>query len=234
MNGCLLIELTPHPHPPSSPISVAPRKGTRPPKSHPTNPHRTLVRLRKSRLKNKEKLQASDPMSDVQILDSPGIQETEKRSDVEFADFAYPKSKLVPDMLSERAHYLLDKKVLGRYPWIDDEKAKDSIYPRITLLRSLARDYNQLNPRGIRWCLENHPWLVSVLNKCWRKGSFRTIRLLSEYIGGTRNPQLIFPCLPTYFCIQRFYSASICHNGRVKNSSYKVCHGSIWLRPAFR
>lgn len=124
-----------------------------------------------------------------EILDSPGTREAEESSDVEFADSAYPDSKLVPDMLSIRAHYLLDKKVLGRYPWIDDEKADDSIYPRITLLRSLARDYNQLDPglsysSVIRRFFKDHPWLVSVLNKCWRRGSFRTIRLLGEYIWG--------------------------------------------------
>lgn len=140
-------------------------------------------------------------MSDVQMLDSPGTTETEESSDVEFADSAYPDSELVPDMLSKRAHRLLDEKVLQRYPWIDDEKADHSIYPRITLLRSLARDHNQPNPRltvryglsGVRSYFEDHPWFVSVLNECWRKGSFRTIRLLSEYIWDTRNPSIDLP-----------------------------------------
>jgi hypothetical protein len=129
-------------------------------------------------------------MQDVQILDPPGIQEAEESSDVEFADSAHPDSMLVPDMLSERAHRSLDMKVLGRYPWINDEKVDDSIYPRFTLIRSLARDYTQLDPwladerssRDVRRHFEGHPWLFSVLNECWRKGSFRTIRLLSEYI----------------------------------------------------
>jgi hypothetical protein len=131
---------------------------------------------------------------DAHRLDSPGTREAEESIDVEFADPAYPDSKLVPDMLSVRAHYLLDKKVLGRYPWIDDEKADDSIYARTTLLQSLARDYNQLDPwlirtsQSTRRFFKDHPWFVSVLNECWREGSFRTIRLLSEY-----NREYIWP-----------------------------------------
>jgi hypothetical protein len=38
--------------------------------------------------------------------------ETEENSDVESADPAYPNSELVPDMLSKRAHRMLDPKVL--------------------------------------------------------------------------------------------------------------------------
>jgi hypothetical protein len=73
-------------------------------------------------------------MTDVQTLGAPGARETEESSDgLEFADPAYSHSELVPDMLSKRAHDMLDKKALGRYPWIDDEKADDSIYPRITV-----------------------------------------------------------------------------------------------------
>jgi hypothetical protein len=133
-------------------------------------------------------------MTDVQTLGAPGARETEESSDgLEFADPAYSHSELVPDMLSKRAHDMLDKKALGRYPWIDDEKADDSIYPRITLtlLRSLARDYDQLKSSFfisysysfITRFFHEHPGLISVMNECWRKGSFRTVRLLSEYTG---------------------------------------------------
>ena len=149
------------------------------------------------RPQNEETHQASDLMSNAQIS-SPATQETEEGNHVEFADPAYPNSELVPDMLSKRAHCLLDDKVLRRYPWIDDDKKDDqSIYSRVTLLRSLARDYDQLDPQltcsyyscsNIRRRFEGHPWLVSVLNECWRKGSFRTIRLLSEFICDTHDP----------------------------------------------
>ena len=166
--------------------------------------------LRKSRSKDKQKRQASDLMSDVQVLDSPGTQETEESSDVEFADSAYPDSELVPDMLSKRAHRLLDEKVLRRYPWIDDDEKDDqSIYSRITLFRSLARDFDQLDPRltyrSESWITRRrfednwHPWLISVLNECWRKGSFRTIRLLSEYIWDTRDPLIDLPMFTGLF-----------------------------------
>ena len=52
-------------------------------------------------------------------------------SDVEFADPTHPESELVPDILSKKAHAKLDKKVLRRYPRIDnDEKDDHSIYSR--------------------------------------------------------------------------------------------------------
>jgi hypothetical protein len=105
-------------------------------------------------------------------------------------------------MLSKRAHRLLDEKILQRYTWIDDdEEDESSIYPRITLLRSLARDYDRLNPQltdaggyfghgsVVRTHFEEYPWLVVVLNECWRKGSFRTVRLLSKCIRNTPHPQ---------------------------------------------
>jgi len=110
--------------------------------------------------------------------------------DAEIADSTYPESKLVPDVLSESAHVKLDEKVLRCYPWIDDDDQDDhAIYSRVTLLRSLARDYNQLDEQflasysylGIRELFHKPPWLISVLNECWRKGSFRAIRRLSEY-----------------------------------------------------
>jgi hypothetical protein len=175
-------------------------------------------------------------MSDIQI-GAPESQEAEESADVGFADPACPDSELVPDMLSKRAHRLLDEKILQRYTWIDgDEEDENSIYPRVTLLRSLARDYDQLNPRltdtdyfghgtVLRTCLEGHPWLVSVLNECGRKGSFRTVRLLSEYIRNTLRLDLqllISPCLlmPTFLRIQRFYNATTCH---IELSTYGVC-----------
>jgi hypothetical protein len=141
-----------------------------------------------SRSQNDEILRANAPESDVRM----GSPESSDSDDVEFADPTHPKSELVPDMLSEKAHAKLDKKVLRRYPWIDDDEKDDhSIYSRVTLIRSLAGDYDQLDQRyiasgsysysNIREIFHKHPWFVPTLNECWRKGSFRTIRLLSEY-----------------------------------------------------
>lgn len=140
-----------------------------------------------SRSQNDEMLRASDPESDVQMGSSESSD-----SDVEFADPTNPESELVSDMLSKKAHANLDKKVLRRYPWIDDDEKDDhSIYSRVTLIRSLAGDYDQLDKRytvsgtdsylDIRTMFHKHPWLISTVNECWRKGSFRNIRLLSEY-----------------------------------------------------
>ena len=132
-----------------------------------------------------------------------GSPESSDSDDVEFADPTHPESELVPDMLSQKAHTKLDKHVLRRYPWIDDDEKDDhSIYARVTLIRSLARDYDQLDERytvsgwnsyaNIREIFHKHTWLVSTLNECWRKGSFRTIRLLSEYtsVSGCFFPNL--------------------------------------------
>lgn len=140
-----------------------------------------------SRSQDDETLQVRDPESDM-LMSSPESSD----SDAEFADPTHPESELVSDMLSKEAHSKLDKKVLRRYPWIDvDKEDEHSIYSRITLIRSLAGDFDQLDGRytvsdrdsyiAIRTVFHKHPWLVSTVNECWRKGSFRTIRLLGEY-----------------------------------------------------
>jgi hypothetical protein len=155
-----------------------------------------LDRVRPRLSHGEERLEASVqvPESDVVLqMDSPETEESSDR-DVEFADPANPQSELVPDMFSNRLHVELDKKVLRLYPWMDDdEKDENSIYSRLTLLRSLLRDYYDQSHQkptmraDSTWFMRKHPWIIPVLNGCWRKGSFRTIRLLSEYtVSGMR------------------------------------------------
>ena len=177
----------------SPPSLMAPYNGKRPRKVNDTDPAEATPKTLKSQ--NTEKHQTSDSSdseSDVQM----GSAESSD-GDVEFADPTHPESKLVSDVLSESAHVKLDKKVLRRYPWIDDDEQDDRvIYSRVTLLRSLVRDYDQLDGQyahshsylGIRELFHKHPWLISVLNECWRNGSFRTIRLLSAYTLQTLTP----------------------------------------------
>jgi hypothetical protein len=165
-----------------------PPKGKRPAKSDDADMDRVKPRLSDSRPQDEEERhQASVPELDVQM----GSPETQESS---VADPAYPESELVPDMFSNRVHVELDKKVLRLYPWMDDDgKNENSIYSRITLLRSLIRDYyDQLHQKPTdstdpTRIFRRHPWVIPVLNECWRKGSFRTIRLLSEYtVSGMR------------------------------------------------
>jgi hypothetical protein len=163
-----------------------PPKEKRPAESDDTDQDRVKPRLSESTPHDEERHQAGVqvPESDVQ-MDTP---ETQESSDVEFADPSYPESELVPDMFSNRVHVELDKKVLRLYPWMeDDEKDENSIYLRFTLLRSLVRDYYDQLHQGPMIHIDSteymreHPWIIPVLNECWRKGSFRTIRLLGEY-----------------------------------------------------
>ena len=186
-----------------------PPKKKRPAKSDDTELDRVKPRLSNSRPQDEEERhQGSVPELDVQM----GSPETQESSDVEFAVPSYPESELVPDMFSNRVHVELDKKVLRLYPWMeDDEKDENSIYSRITLLRSLVRDYyGQLHQKPtdrtdpIR-ILRKHPWVIPVLNECWRKGSFRTIRLLSEYtVSGDASDlnMTIFSFCLTFFAFR--------------------------------
>jgi hypothetical protein len=215
-------------------ISMDPPKKKRPAKSDDTELDRVKPRLSNSRPQDEEERhQGSVPELDVQM----GSPETQESSDVEFAVPSYPESELGPDMFSNRVHVELDKKVLRLYPWMeDDEKDENSIYSRITLLRSLVRDYyGQLHQKPtdrtdpIR-ILRKHPWVIPVLNECWRKGSFRTIRLLSEYtVSGDASDlnMTIFSFCLTCFRIQRFY--------KVPNPTPPLSHLSVCrnLTPAW-
>jgi hypothetical protein len=101
------------------------------------------VKPKTPKSQNKEKHQASDSesKSDVEM----GTSESSD-SRVKFADPTYPESELVLDMLSESGHVQLDMKGLRRYPWVDDDEQDDhAIYSRVTLLRSLVRDCDQLD-----------------------------------------------------------------------------------------
>ena len=179
---------------------MAPLNGKRPRNVNDTDP--SEVKPPKTpKSQNKEKPQASDsePNSDGET----GTSESDD-SEVEFADPTYPESELVPDILPECGHVQLDLKVLRRYPWINDDEQDDhAIYSRVTLLRSLVRDCDQLDRQyrdsssylRIRELFLKHPWLISVLNECWRKGSFRIIRLLSEYC----QPLILMS--PTRYCM---------------------------------
>ena len=190
---------------------MAPLNGKRPRNYTDTDP--SEVKPPKTpKSQNKEKPQASDsePNSDVDTgtfeSNSDGETGTSESDDseVEFADPTYPESELVPDILPESGHVQLDLKVLRRYPWINDDEQDDhAIYSRVTLLRSLVRDCDQLDRQYrdsssylcIRELFHKHPWLISVLNECWRKGSFRVIRLLSEYsqpLFQCRRPVSVF------------------------------------------
>jgi hypothetical protein len=166
---------------------MAPHNGKRPRKVNDTDTSEVKPKTPKSQ--NKEKHQASDSESKSDVTVEMSTSESSD-SEVEFADPTNPESELVPDMLSESGHVKLDLKVLRRYPWIDDGEQDDhAIYSRVTLLRSLVRDCDRLNRQygysysylDIRKLFHRHPWLISVLNECWRKGSFKVIRLLSEY-----------------------------------------------------
>lgn len=138
---------------------MAPHKGKRPRIIDNTDPSGVKPKTLKSQ--NKENHQTSNLESDVQMSSS---QSSDR--DVEFADPTYLESKLVSDMLSESAHVKLDKKVLRRYPWIDDNEQDDHvIYSRVTLLQSLVRDYDRLDGKygdsysSIRKLFHKHPWI---------------------------------------------------------------------------
>src|SRR5579863_8025300 len=56
------------------------------------------------------------------------------------------------------------------------------------------------------------------------KAHFEPFVFLVSISAIYRSPQLILPCSPTHFCIQRFYNVPTCHyNGTLKHSKHKVC-----------
>jgi len=178
--------------------------GKRPITVNDSDPSGVKLKMLKSQNTEKHQARDSDSESDVQMGSAEssdgesGESDGESGgSDAEFADPTHPESELVSDVLSENAHVKLDKKVLRRYAWIDDDEQDDHvIYSRVTLLRSLVRDYDRLDGlyansnsySDIRELFHKHPWLIPVLNECWRKGSFRAIRRLSEYTLQTLTP----------------------------------------------
>jgi hypothetical protein len=87
------------------------------------------------------------------------------------------------DMLSEEQSAQLSSEVAAAFAWADDA---DMLW-RVSLLTFLSARYltikrDYCDASSVSKLLDNEPWLIPVIDKHWKEGSFHLIRRLREYL----------------------------------------------------
>jgi|SRR6267142_5530068 len=146
-----------------------------------------MAPLRRTRPYDPKKQQDNEHVGSVSAQLPPGP----VASSPEYADASYPESKLVQDIISKEEHERLDNNLQFTCWAYGDKDTLSRSDARMLLFllviegcEHLDLKFTTCNPRmwgSVVQLFLTHPWLVPVMEKCWAKCSFRTIRRLGEH-----------------------------------------------------
>jgi hypothetical protein len=145
------------------------------------------MKLRVSRSQGEEQQDvemASTSADPQQGLSSPATQETTHVAPV---DLYRRELEIMPDMLSDEGSAELNSDVEDLFPWKDNRKEATRTQFRVHLLQFLSKNYDQIAHKyrdysALEGLLTENSWLIPVIDKHWKEGSFHAIRRLREYL----------------------------------------------------
>jgi hypothetical protein len=134
---------------------------------------------------------ASTSADPLQGITSPANREIR---DVELVAPSHPGIDIMEDVLSDEQSAQLNSDAATAFAWDRTENAR--ALGRVILLVSLTDQYPKIkreycNMCSVRNLLDEEPWLIPVIDKHWKEGSFHLIRRLREYLEDISWIQLI-------------------------------------------
>jgi hypothetical protein len=150
--------------------------------SDDTAPTRVKLAMPRSQEEEQQDVQMASTSADpLQGITSPANQEIR---DVELVA-PHPGIDIMEDVLSEERSVELSSEAAALFPWDGTEKIRSR--RRIHLLAFLSDQYPQIkreycNVSSVGKLLDKEPWLIPVIDKHWKEGSFHVIRRLREYL----------------------------------------------------
>ncbi|KAI0286397.1 hypothetical protein BC826DRAFT_90917 [Russula brevipes] len=161
---------------------MASHQGKRRIESDDTAPTRVKLRVSRSQGEEQQDVEMASTSADLQQgLSSP----TQETTHVALVDLSRRELEIMPDMLSDEASAELNSDAEGFCPWMDNRKEAFRTQFRVHLLHFLCQNYDQIAHKyrdysALEELLTENSWLIPVIDKHWKEGSFHAIRRLRE------------------------------------------------------